>query len=82
MLNGTFSTSQNAISRDRLADIALVPTGEGELDLAGVLRWLGRKLVGWAMPDHIATVLGANVLQMAFDDASMRTRLAALKRSV
>lgn len=48
-----------------LADIADVPTGEGWLDLAAVLHLATRKVVGWAMRDHLRTELAAAALLMA-----------------
>ena len=40
-----------------LADITYVPTGEGWLYLAAVLDLATRKVVGWAMRDHMRTEL-------------------------
>ena len=47
------------------ADITYVPTGEGWLYLAGVIDLCSRKLVGWAMADHLRTDLVADALRMA-----------------
>jgi transposase InsO family protein len=38
-----------------LADITYIPTGEGWLYLAAVLDLATRKVVGWAMRDHMRT---------------------------
>lgn len=54
-----------APDRKWLADITYVPTGEGWLYLAGVLDTFSRKLVGWAMADHMETELVADALKMA-----------------
>ncbi len=56
-----------ALAPDRkwLADITYVPTGEGWLYLAGVLDCFSRKLVGWAMADHMEADLVADALKMA-----------------
>lgn len=48
-----------------LADITYVPTGEGWLYLAAVLDLATRKIVGWAMRDHLRTELAAAALMMA-----------------
>jgi putative transposase len=48
-----------------LADITYVPTGEGWLYLAAVLDLATRKVVGWAMRDHLRTELAATALLMA-----------------
>jgi transposase InsO family protein len=47
------------------ADITYVPTGEGWLYVAGVLDLCTRRLVGWAMADHMETSLVADALRMA-----------------
>jgi putative transposase len=48
-----------------LADITYVPTREGWLYLAMVLDLATRKVVGWAMRDHLRTELVAAALVMA-----------------
>jgi putative transposase len=48
-----------------LADITYVPTGEGWLYLAAVLDAFSRKVVGWAMADHLRTELVLDALTMA-----------------
>src|SRR5215210_8299586 len=48
-----------------LADLTYVPTGEGWLYLAAVLDLATRKVVGWAMRDHLRTELAAAALPMA-----------------
>ena len=48
-----------------LADLTYVPTGEGWLYLAAVLDLATRKIVGWAMRDHLRTELAAAALVMA-----------------
>lgn len=40
-----------------LADITYIPTGEGWLYLAGILDRYSRKVVGWAVGEHIDTAL-------------------------
>jgi putative transposase len=48
-----------------LADITDIPTGEGWLDLAAVLDLATRKVVGWAMRNHMRTELTIGALIMA-----------------
>jgi transposase InsO family protein len=48
-----------------LADISYVPTLEGWLFLAVVLDAFSRRVVGWAMADHLRTELVADALTMA-----------------
>ena len=48
-----------------LADITYVPTGEGWLYLAAVLDLFTRKIVGWAMRDHMRAELAIAALTMA-----------------
>ena len=48
-----------------LADLTYVPTSEGWLYLAAVLDLATRKVVGWAMRDHLRTELAAAALVMA-----------------
>ena len=47
------------------ADITYVPTQEGWLYLAVVLDLFSRKIVGWAMADHMRTELVTDALAMA-----------------
>jgi putative transposase len=47
-----------------LADITYVPTGEGWLYLAAVLDLFTRKIVGWAMRDHMRAELTIAALTM------------------
>jgi transposase InsO family protein len=48
-----------------LQDITYVPTAQGWLYLALVLDLWSRKLVGWAMADHLRSELVVSALQMA-----------------
>jgi putative transposase len=47
------------------ADITYVPTGMGFLYLAVVLDVFSRRIVGWAMADHLRTELVLAALEMA-----------------
>ncbi len=55
----------DSANRKWVADITYVPTGEGWLYLAAVLDCFSRKIVGWAMEDHMETDLVSNALKMA-----------------
>jgi putative transposase len=48
-----------------LADITYIPTGEGWLYLAAVLDAFSRRVVGWAMADHLRTELVLDALDLA-----------------
>jgi transposase InsO family protein len=48
-----------------LADITYIPTGEGWLYLAVILDLFTRKVVGWAMRDHLRAELTIAALTMA-----------------
>jgi transposase InsO family protein len=54
-----------APNRVWLADITYIPTGEGWLYLAAVMDLYSRKIVGWAMRDHLRTELASTALTMA-----------------
>jgi putative transposase len=57
----------NPLAPDQLwlADITYLPTGEGWLYLAAVLDAFSRRVVGWAMADHLRTELVLDALDMA-----------------
>jgi len=48
-----------------LGDITYLPTGEGWLYLAVLLDAYSRRIVGWAMADHLRTELALDALAMA-----------------
>ncbi len=50
---------------DQAIDITYVPTWEGWLSLAVLLDAHSRRVVGWAMADHLRTELALEALQMA-----------------
>lgn len=54
-----------APNRVWLADITYIPTGEGWLYLAAVMDLYTRKIVGWAMRDHLRSELPVAALMMA-----------------
>jgi putative transposase len=55
----------SGINQKWLADITYIFTAEGRLYLAAVLDLYSRKIVGWAMRDHIRTELPLSALTMA-----------------
>lgn len=59
----------NASAPDRVwtADITYIPTWEGFLYLAVVLDVFSRRIIGWAMADHLRTELVTDALAMAVD---------------
>lgn len=63
LLNRNFTAA--APNRVWLADITYVPTDEGWLYLAAVMDMYSRKIVGWAMRDHLRTELASTALAMA-----------------
>lgn len=48
-----------------MADITFVPTGTGFIHLAVVLDAFSRRIVGWAMANHLRTELVLDALEMA-----------------
>jgi transposase InsO family protein len=54
-----------AANRIWLADITYIPTAEGWLYLAAVMDLFNRKIVGWAMCDHMQVELASSALTMA-----------------
>ena len=54
-----------APNRVWLADITYIPTSEGWLYLAAIMDLYSRKIVGWAMRDHLRTELASTALMMA-----------------
>jgi transposase InsO family protein len=56
-----------APDRTWFADISYVPTGEGWLYLAAVLDGCSRRVVGWAMAEHLRAELAVDALQMALE---------------
>jgi transposase InsO family protein len=46
-------------------DITYIPTGEGTLYLAAIIDLCSRRIVGWAMADHMRATLCPDALEMA-----------------
>jgi putative transposase len=64
-----------APNRVWLADITYIETGEGWLYLSTVMDLYSRKIVGWAMRDHLRTELPLAALQMAISAQRPGTEL-------
>jgi len=56
-----------APNRKWVADISYIPTQEGDLYLATIMDLYSRKIVGWAMADHLKTELPLAALTMALE---------------
>ncbi|MCA1386459.1 DDE-type integrase/transposase/recombinase [Bradyrhizobium sp. NBAIM08] len=54
-----------APNRIWLADITYIPTAEGCLHLAAVMDLFSRRIVGWAMQDHMRVKLVSSALTIA-----------------
>jgi transposase InsO family protein len=63
LLNRNFSAA--APNKVWLTDITYVETGQGWLYLAAVMDLYSRRIVGWAMDDHLRTELPLAALNMA-----------------
>ena len=63
LLRGDFVAGRP--NRVWLADITYIPTQEGLLYLAFILDTHSRRIVGWAMEDHMRTELVVDALEMA-----------------
>ena len=63
VLNRDFSADRP--NQKWLADITYIDTREGFLYLAGVLDVFSRRVVGWAMADHMREELVEDALQLA-----------------
>jgi transposase InsO family protein len=64
-----------APNRVWLADITYIPTAEGWLYLAAVMDLFSRKIVGWAMRDHMQVELASSALKMAIQQRHPKTGL-------
>jgi putative transposase len=56
-----------APDRTWYADISYIPTEQGWLYLAAILDGCSRRVVGWAMADHLRAELALDAFQMALD---------------
>jgi putative transposase len=61
------SFTAEAPNRLYVGDITYIPTWEGFLYLATVLDVFSRRVVGWAMADHLRTELVLEALEMALE---------------
>jgi transposase InsO family protein len=67
LLQRNFSPEAIELDRIYVGDITYVRTWEGWLYLATVLDLASRRVVGWAMADHMRTDLVTDALQMAIE---------------
>lgn len=67
LLKRAFGAGTIEINRAWCGDITYIRTWEGWLYLATVIDIASRRVVGWAMADHMRTELVADALQMALD---------------
>ena len=59
--------SAGSVNRKWVADITYVPTDQGWLYVAAVLDCCSRRVVGWAMADHMQVDLVSDALKMALE---------------
>ena len=84
LLQRHFDAAALALNRAWCGDITYVRTWEGWLYLASVIDIASRRVVGWAMADHMRSTLVADALRMAVEsrrppagaDLPRRPRLA------
>ncbi len=55
-----------------MGDITYIPTWEGWVYLAVVLDCFSKKVVGWAMADHMRTALIIDAMTMAIRNGHVR----------
>jgi transposase InsO family protein len=75
LLQRNFSPKDNELDRVYVGDITYVRTWEGWLYLATVLDLASRRVVGWAMADHMRTELVTDALNMAIEQRRPRPGL-------
>lgn len=68
LIKRSFATGTIEINRAWCGDITYIRTWEGWLYLATVIDIASRRVVGWAMADHMRTELVADALHMAIED--------------
>src|SRR5256885_9148538 len=73
LIDRNFTTA--APNRIWLADITYIPTAQGWLYLAAIMDLFSRKIVGWAMRDHIRAQLVSSPLPMAIQQQQPESRL-------
>ena len=67
LLQRHFDAAALALNRAWCGDITYVRTWEGWLYLASVIDLASRRVVGWAMADHMRSTLVADALRMAVE---------------
>ena len=69
------------IDRRYVGDITYISTWEGWAYLATVIDLASRRVVGWALADHMRTELVADALKMAFATQGTRKRASSFIRT-
>ena len=64
-----------AVNKKWAADITYIPTEQGWLYLAAVMDLYSRRIIGWAMSEHIDSALVMSALQMAISQRKPQTGL-------
>ena len=64
-----------AVNKKWAADITYIPTEQGWLYLAAVMDLYSRRIIGWAMSEHIDSDLVTSALQMAISQRKPQTGL-------
>jgi putative transposase len=67
LLKRKFAPNENERDRIYVGDITYIRTWEGWLYLATVIDLSSRRIVGWAMADHMRTELVTDALKMALE---------------
>ena len=67
LLQRHFDAAALELNRAWCGDITYVRTWEGWLYLATVIDLASRRVVGWAMADHMRSTLVADALRMAVE---------------
>ena len=63
-----------------MADITYIPTGQGWLYLACAMDLYSRKIIGWAMSEHINSALVTSTMRMAI--SQRRPEVGLLHHSI
>ncbi len=64
-----------AVNKKWAADITYIPTEQGWLYLAAVMDLYSRRIIGWAMSEHIDSALVTSAMQMAISQRKPQTGL-------
>ena len=73
LLDSDFTAA--AVNKKWAADITYIPTEQGWLYLAAVMDLYSRRIIGWAMSEHIDSDMVTSALQMAISQRKPQTGL-------